>query len=124
VFTSTAVVPIGNSARLSEQLVKARPMQVYPSGAHGLTATDKERFNADLLAFLGVSTVNPTRFSWQILGQRGKDRATEPVHGSSLSVRGGACPCAAGQPRGRLPTPPPPWQPGILSELTQLADTT
>src|SRR5262249_24092954 len=77
--TRRAVVPMGTSPGLWGQLVKARPMQLSPGGAHGLTATDKERFNADLLAFLGVSTANPTRFSWQILGQRGKDRATEPV---------------------------------------------
>jgi non-heme chloroperoxidase len=46
-------VPIGNSARLSAQLVKGSTLKAYPGGPHGLTATQKERFNADLLAFLG-----------------------------------------------------------------------
>ncbi len=48
------IVPIGNSARLSAQLVKGATLKVYPGGSHGLTATQKDRFNADLLAFLGV----------------------------------------------------------------------
>jgi len=47
------IVPIGNSARLSAQLVKGSTLKVYPGGPHGLTATQKDRFNADLLAFLG-----------------------------------------------------------------------
>jgi non-heme chloroperoxidase len=47
------IVPIGNSARLSEQLVKGSTLKVYPGGPHGLTSTQKDRFNADLLAFLG-----------------------------------------------------------------------
>ena len=47
------IVPIGNSARLSAQLVKGSTLKIYPGGPHGLTATQKDRFNADLLAFLG-----------------------------------------------------------------------
>jgi non-heme chloroperoxidase len=47
------IVSIGNSVRLSAQLVKGSILKVYPGSPHGLTATHKERLNADLLAFLG-----------------------------------------------------------------------
>jgi non-heme chloroperoxidase len=46
------VVPIGASARLSSNLVKNATLKVYPGAPHGLTATHKEQFNRDLLAFI------------------------------------------------------------------------
>ena len=46
------VVPIGASARLSSKLVKNATLKVYPGAPHGLTATHKEQFNTDLLAFI------------------------------------------------------------------------
>lgn len=46
------IVPIGDSARLSVKLVPNAELKVYPGAPHGLTTTHKDRFNADLLAFL------------------------------------------------------------------------
>lgn len=46
------IVPIGASARMSSKLVKNAELKVYPGAPHGLTSTLKERFNADLLAFI------------------------------------------------------------------------
>jgi non-heme chloroperoxidase len=46
------VVPIGASAMKSSQLVPNAQLKVYPGGPHGLTATMRDRFNKDLLAFL------------------------------------------------------------------------
>lgn len=46
------IVPIGISALLSSKLVKDATLKVYPGADHGLTATHREQFNADLLAFL------------------------------------------------------------------------
>jgi non-heme chloroperoxidase len=43
------IVPIGDSALLSSKLVKDATLKVYPGGPHGLFATHKDRFNADLL---------------------------------------------------------------------------
>jgi non-heme chloroperoxidase len=45
------IVPIDAAARIAVTLVPGAKLIVYPGGAHGLTATDRERFNADLLAF-------------------------------------------------------------------------
>jgi non-heme chloroperoxidase len=50
------IVPIDNAARIAVTLVKGATLKVYRGGAHGLTATEKDKFNADLLAFIkGVS---------------------------------------------------------------------
>jgi non-heme chloroperoxidase len=46
------IVPIADSALLSSKIVKNATLKVYPGASHGLTATHKEQFNADLLAFL------------------------------------------------------------------------
>jgi non-heme chloroperoxidase len=46
------IVPIGASAMLSSKIVKGSTLKIYPGAPHGLTATHKERVNADLLAFL------------------------------------------------------------------------
>jgi len=46
------IVPIGASALLSSKLVKDATLKVYPGAPHGLFATHKDQFNADLLAFI------------------------------------------------------------------------
>jgi non-heme chloroperoxidase len=46
------IVPIDASARRSVELVKDATLKVYPGAPHGLFATHKDQFNADLLAFL------------------------------------------------------------------------
>ena len=46
------IVPIGASARMSSKIVKGATLKVYPGGPHGLTATQKDEVNADLLAFI------------------------------------------------------------------------
>lgn len=44
-------VPIGASV-LSSRIVKDAILKVYPGAGHGLTSTQKDQFNADLLCFL------------------------------------------------------------------------
>jgi pimeloyl-ACP methyl ester carboxylesterase len=46
------IVPIGAAALKSSKLVKDATLKVYPGAPHGLFATHKEQFNADLLDFL------------------------------------------------------------------------
>ena len=46
------IVPIGASALRTAKLVKNAQLKVYEGGSHALCALDKERVNADLLAFL------------------------------------------------------------------------
>lgn len=46
------IVPIDASARRSARLVKGAVLKVYAGGSHGLCATEKDRINADLLAFV------------------------------------------------------------------------
>jgi non-heme chloroperoxidase len=46
------IVPIGASALLSSKLIKNSTLKVYPKAPHGLTATHREQFHADLLAFI------------------------------------------------------------------------
>jgi non-heme chloroperoxidase len=46
------IVPIDASARRSVELVGDATLKVYPGAPHGLFATHKEQFNADLLDFL------------------------------------------------------------------------
>ena len=46
------IVPIADSALLSSKIVADARLKVYPGAPHGLTATHKDRVNADLLAFL------------------------------------------------------------------------
>ena len=46
------IVPIGASALLAAKLVKDSALKVYAGASHGLCSTEKDRVNADLLAFL------------------------------------------------------------------------
>ena len=46
------IVPIDAAGRAAAKLVKGSELLVYPGGAHGLMVTQKEQFNADLLAFI------------------------------------------------------------------------
>ncbi|MFL5702483.1 MAG: alpha/beta fold hydrolase [Ktedonobacteraceae bacterium] len=48
------IVPIADSALLSSKIVKDATLKIYPGGPHGLTATHRDQFNADLLSFLRV----------------------------------------------------------------------
>jgi non-heme chloroperoxidase len=50
------IVPIADSATLTATIVKESTLKVYPGASHGLTATHKEQFNADLLAFIKAET--------------------------------------------------------------------
>ena len=46
------IVPVNNTARKSERLIKRAKAIYYAGAPHGFTATHQERVNADLLAFL------------------------------------------------------------------------
>lgn len=46
------IVPIGAAALLASKIVKGAQLKVYPGAPHGLTATLRDQFNADLMAFL------------------------------------------------------------------------
>jgi non-heme chloroperoxidase len=46
------IVPIADSALLSSKIVDGATLKVYPGAPHGLMATHKDQFNADLLAFI------------------------------------------------------------------------
>ena len=46
------IVPIGNTALRSAKLIRGATLKVYRGASHGLCATQKNRVNADLLAFL------------------------------------------------------------------------
>ena len=46
------IVPIADSAHASSKIVKNATLKVYQGAPHGLAATHKDQFNADLLAFL------------------------------------------------------------------------
>jgi non-heme chloroperoxidase len=48
------IVPIGASAMKSSKLVKDATLKVYPGAPHGLFATHKDQFNADLLDFIRI----------------------------------------------------------------------
>ena len=48
------IVPIADSALLSEKLVKNATLKVYPGAAHGMCTTEADKVNADLLAFLTI----------------------------------------------------------------------
>jgi non-heme chloroperoxidase len=45
------IVPIGASAVLSARLVKDAQLKVYKEALHAMYTTQKDRVNADLLAF-------------------------------------------------------------------------
>jgi non-heme chloroperoxidase len=46
------IVPIAVSALRSSKLLADATLTVYPGAPHGLTATHRDRFNSDLLAFI------------------------------------------------------------------------
>jgi non-heme chloroperoxidase len=46
------IVPIDDSGRLSAEIISDAELTVYPGESHGLFQTNKEQFNADLLAFV------------------------------------------------------------------------
>ncbi|MBF0217312.1 MAG: alpha/beta hydrolase [Candidatus Omnitrophica bacterium] len=46
------IVPIGASALASSRIIKNSELKVYKGAPHGLTDTDKEKLNADLLSFI------------------------------------------------------------------------
>jgi non-heme chloroperoxidase len=46
------IVPIADSAARSSKLLRNATLKVYPGAPHGLTATHREQFNADLLTFI------------------------------------------------------------------------
>ncbi|MDZ5450739.1 alpha/beta hydrolase [Labrys sp. ZIDIC5] len=46
------IVPIGASAHQSVKLIPNATLKVYPGGSHGLTLTQQDQFNTDLLAFI------------------------------------------------------------------------
>jgi non-heme chloroperoxidase len=45
------IVPIANSSELAVKLVPGAQLKVYSGAGHGLTATHRDQFNADVLAF-------------------------------------------------------------------------
>jgi non-heme chloroperoxidase len=46
------IVPIDNSARVAQKLIKGSRLIVYPGAPHGITDTNKDQLNNDLLKFL------------------------------------------------------------------------
>jgi non-heme chloroperoxidase len=46
------IVPINAAGRASAKLIRNSKLIVYPGAPHGLTDTHKDKFNADLLAFI------------------------------------------------------------------------
>lgn len=46
------LVPIANSALLQQKLIRSATLKVYAGAPHGLAVTHRDRFNADLLAFV------------------------------------------------------------------------
>ncbi|MBK5219217.1 MAG: alpha/beta hydrolase [Thermoleophilia bacterium] len=46
------IVPIDVSAKLSVEMIPDATLKVYEGAPHGITATHKDRFNADLLEFV------------------------------------------------------------------------
>ena len=46
------IVPINAAGRASAKLIRNSKLVVYPEAPHGLTETHKDKFNADLLAFI------------------------------------------------------------------------
>jgi non-heme chloroperoxidase len=57
------IVPIVAASPLAAKIVKGSTLKIYPGAPHGLTATHREQFNADLLAFLKGKTASASNFS-------------------------------------------------------------
>lgn len=49
------IVPIGDSALKTVNIVPQTTLKIYPGASHGLMTVQKDEFNADLLAFLAES---------------------------------------------------------------------
>jgi non-heme chloroperoxidase len=52
------IVPIADSALLSAKIVKHATLKIYEGGPHGIPITQKDRVNADLLAFCRTSAAS------------------------------------------------------------------
>jgi non-heme chloroperoxidase len=50
------IVPIDAAGKRSATIVKDATLKVYPGAPHGLFATHKDRFNADLMAFVSSTS--------------------------------------------------------------------
>jgi non-heme chloroperoxidase len=46
------IVPIADSALLSAKIIKNATLNIYPGGSHGMCTIEKDKVNADLLAFI------------------------------------------------------------------------
>lgn len=46
------IVPIGAAALIARRIVPGATLKIYPGACHGLTATNGDQFNSDLLTFL------------------------------------------------------------------------
>ena len=46
------IVPVKDSAKKSDKLIRGAKEIYYPGAPHGLTATHQDQVNADLLAFI------------------------------------------------------------------------
>ena len=54
------IVPIGAAALIASKIVKGATLKIYPGAPHGLTATHRDEFNTDLLAFVSGKPVGQT----------------------------------------------------------------
>ena len=54
------IVPIVAASPLAAKIVKGSILKIYPGAPHGLTATHRDQFNADLLAFLKGKSASAT----------------------------------------------------------------
>jgi len=52
------IVPIAAAAPLSAKLVKNAKLKIYPGYPHGMPATNADRINADVLAFIKGETIS------------------------------------------------------------------
>lgn len=48
------IVPIGAAAQRAVEIMRTADLKVYKGGAHGIPTTEKNRINADILAFIGA----------------------------------------------------------------------
>jgi non-heme chloroperoxidase len=54
-----ASAPIGLTGRKTAALIPGATLKEYPGAGHGLYASDHQRLNADLLAFISAQTAEP-----------------------------------------------------------------
>lgn len=50
------IVPFENAGKLQAKLIKGAELKVYKGAPHGLCSTEKDKVNADLLAFIAART--------------------------------------------------------------------